>query len=89
MPRARAADVEPDDLTVPEVETPPAAPAMPASVGAAEGDRVVYVRLLGSSALTPVLARSAKRRQIMIDGRPCEHVGTADDGTWIYEQRAS
>ena len=63
-------------------------PQMPAVTGAMVGDPIVYVKLIGSPVFTACRSKEGRSRQIVIDGRPCEHVGEAPDGTWQYEQRA-
>lgn len=68
--------------------TEPESQSIPASTGAMVGDPVVLVKLRGASSFTPHLSRDGRARQIVVDGRPCEHVGEAADGTWQYEQRA-
>ena len=72
----------------PPAETAPAVPTLIEDRGWA-GDAIVLVRLIGDTAFTRVWAREPKRRQIALDGRPCEHIATAPDGTWMYEQRTS
>lgn len=54
-----------------------------------DGDPIVLVRLLTGSELLQCRAKGGKQRQIVVDGRPCEHVGEAPDGTWIYQMRTS
>ena len=67
--------------------TPSVAPATLAAVGAMEGDPIVLVKLIGSPSFEPCRSRDGRARQIVVGGRPCEHVGESN-GTWQYEQRA-
>ena len=55
---------------------------------AGPGDAIVLVMTKGSSTYQPCYARNQRSRQIVVDGLPCEHVGEAADGTWLYQQRA-
>ena len=77
----------------PHVVTPPPPPVQPpwpslAQAHSFDGDPVVLVRMLSGAELYPCQVKELKQRQIIVDGRPCEHVGAAPDGTWIYQMRA-
>ena len=70
-----------------EPVSPPPPPM--AQAGTFPGDPTVYVRLLSGAALHLCRVKADKQRQIVVDGRPCEHVETAPDGRWVYQMRAS